>query len=220
VGELRPASLGGEAGTSISVPKSGLHTSRSLSTTAIYYGNATRDQPSVSAYTEGVLRDIIASAGIERIQILSAYRTVEEQARFMYRAMHHVRPTFTGHAAEVEIVAKSMVGQIQVAMAAGSEARQIPTPADILKRMADVIDRLERRHGPLAISPHRQDPSRLAVLNIGVGVGGSMQRAALLRRLLRSPAISRVGAPRLLRGVSRGAFSTVGQWVHIEIPQK
>lgn len=183
----------------------------------ICFSNAKRDHAFISFHTSMVLRECMATARIQRLQIMSAHRTVEEQAYFMYRNLHHVRPTFRGYGAAVEAVAKSMIGQIQGAMIAGVGTKRVPSVADILRCMVETIEELERRHGRLAISGHREDPRRRAVLDVDVATPA--RRAELVRVLSACPAISRIGLPRPFQVSAPHEFRALGRWIHIEIPQ-
>lgn len=217
----RAASVGGGAASHWSASKADLQVRHPSISTEVCFSNAKRDQAFVSTYTMGILHALMAGAGVERIQVLSAYRTVAEQAQFMYRTMHHARPVFAGHATKVESVGKSMIRQIQAAMVVGHAAKPVPTPADIVAKMAEVIEELEQRHGLLAISRHREDPKNRAVLNIYLGPCSPTQHAAFLRRVSSCAAISRFGLPRrLLGGGADTATPTVGPWIHLEVPQR
>lgn len=210
---------GGAAG-GLTTAQSDLQARHLASAAEICFSNAKRDQAFISVHTSAVLRECMESAGVERLQILSAHRTVEEQAHFMYRSLHHVKPTFEGHAAQVEHVAKSMIRQIQGAMAADATAKRLPSVTDILRRMAETIEELERQHGVLAVSRHRENPLRSAVLDISVASAGSPKRRAEFVRLLSScPAISRIGVPRPLLSGASHEFCALGRWIHLEIPQ-
>lgn len=217
---LKAAPLRGGAAAVMTTAQADLQAHHLASAAEICFSNTKRDQAFISVHTSAVLRECMERARVERLQILSAHRTIEQQAHFMYRSLHHVKPTFRGHAAEVERVAKSMVRQIQEAMAAGATTKRLPSVTDIVHRMAEAIERLERQHGILAISRHRVNPHQWAVLDISLANVGALKRRAELVRVLSScPAISRIGVPQPLMSGADHEFCALGRWIHVEVPQ-
>jgi len=149
----------------------------------------------VTAYSLGVLRDVMRVAGIARLTISSTQRSPADQARVMFDNIEQ-----HGVAAQKALYKEPGRAVIDVYVAAKAAGK---SPTDIKAAMtAKIVDL-----GPFNVSHHAADPNLLNVFDVAPSSVPAAQTDAFERAVLGDPRVAKFLKPPQDPGL------------HLEIPQ-
>ncbi|WP_232293137.1 hypothetical protein [Stigmatella aurantiaca] len=141
------------------------------------------DAAAVSAHSQAVLGEIMASAGVTSATISSTARTPEDQARAMYDNLQA-----KGIASQKDLYSKfgdQVIDSYAAAVDAGLTKEQT------LQAMVDKINEL----GPSNVSRHLADPSQLNVVDIAPSSIPADKREAFQEAIRAHPEVSKFLGP-------------------------